>query len=151
MTDTDTTASADSLIHLLQQQQDLVGQLGRLASRQGALIGTGRADALLGLLSQRQEIMDQFVRSQERFAQFTESVCSGDVGYEQRERISMLVDSISCRLSQIMRCDEKDRDALRVNRDQTRQELAGLGTAKRAHRAYVKPRAPSPRFADQEG
>ncbi len=151
MIDTDTTASADSLIHLLQEQQELVSQLGRLASRQGALIGTGWADALLGLLSQRQEIMDQFIRSQDKFARFTEGVFGGDIAHEKRERISMLVDSISRRLSQIMRCDEKDRDALRVNRDQTRQELAGLGTAKRAHRAYVKPKAPSPRFADQEG
>ncbi len=152
MTDSDATASTETLIRLLERQDELIEQLAQLADRQGALIEAGRTQALLMLLSQRQEIMDQFVEAQDRLAQLSELMRGdGRLSGHRRDRIGGLITRITHRLSQIMRRDERDRDVLKVNREQTREELAGLAHGTQARHAYVRSGPANNRFADRLG
>lgn len=152
MTDSDTTASTETLIRLLERQDELIDQLAQLADRQGALIEAGRTQALLVLLSRRQEIMDQFVNTQDRLVELSESLRGeGRLSGVRRDRIGGLISRITSRLSQIMRRDEQDRNLLKVNRDQTREEMAGLAHGTQARHAYVRPGTASNRFADRLG
>jgi chromosome segregation ATPase len=152
MPDPDTTVSADRLIQLLLRQQELVGQLDKLADGQMALIDTGASDALLELLGDRQKIMDELAAGQERLNSLSEALRGrGEVADGERDRIAQLRDDIAQRLSRIVSRDEQDRARLRTTRDRTAEALSGLHTAKQAQRAYVKARAKNNRFADRRG
>ena len=162
MAELDTTASADELIRLLTEQQELVDRLDQLAGRQAALIQSGECDALLDLLAQRQRIMDRFLASQDGLTELNRMVrdpanldrggdIKGDIDAVTRRRISSLIDEISSSLGRIVDRDEQDRALLRTSRDRTGEELAGLRTARQAQRAYVTPGRRTPRFADRQG
>ena len=157
MAELDTTASADELIRVLTEQQELVDRLDQLAGRQAALIQSGECDALLDLLAQRQRIMDRFLAGQDGATELNRKVRDaanwdkGNIDAATRRRISSLIDDISSSLGRIVGRDEEDKALLRTNRDRTGEELTGLRTARQAQRAYVTPRRRTPRFADRQG
>ena len=153
MSELETSASADTLIKMLQRQRALIGQLDGLAERQGALIEGGNSDALLALLTQRQQIMDQFVAGQDDMTRLSEACMGGTVPIDDatRDRIGVLIDDISHRLATIMELDEQARARLESNRDSAGQALLGLSAARAARDAYVNARAVNNRFADRRG
>ena len=132
----------EQLLALLERQQDLVVELGRLAERQGALIEDRRTDALLGLLAERQRIIDQFTDTQASLGHLTE-----DLGPrlertepDRAERIRTLLDEIGSRLAEVMQRDEHDQALLQTGRAAVREEMASLDTGAQARSAYLKPK-----------
>lgn len=142
------------LIRLLEQQHALVERLVSLARSQGGLIAHRNTDRLMELLAQRQAIIDQFTRSQQELTEMTGRLDQrlAGVGPAQRERIRSLITEIGERLGEIMQRDQEDQASLRGHRDQTRDELHGVGAVRAARSAYhPSPSAPANRFADQKG
>ncbi|MHC4217160.1 MAG: hypothetical protein ACYSU7_01770 [Planctomycetota bacterium] len=152
MTDSQTPPSADRLIEMLLHQQQLVGELDRLADGQMALIDGGESDALLDLLTDRQRLVDELSAGQDRLTGLSESLRETDTVTEGvRDRVAELVDDIADQLSRIVNRDEQDRVRLRTERDRTADEISGLHTAKQAQHAYVNHKARNNRFADRRG
>jgi hypothetical protein len=96
--------------------------------------------------------MDELVAGQDGLTGIAEALRGrDDVAEGHRDRISLLVDEIGGRLTQIVNRDEQDRARLRTSRERTAQEISGLRTAKQAQHAYVNTRTRSARFADRQG
>jgi hypothetical protein len=137
---------------MLLHQQQLVGELDRLADGQMALIDGGESDALLDLLTDRQRLVDELSAGQDRLTGLSESLRETDTVTEGvRDRVAELVDDIADQLSRIVNRDEQDRARLRTARDRTADEISGLHTAKQAQHAYVNHKARNNRFADRRG
>ena len=145
--------STDRLMQMLQELQSLVERLSQLAQQQSELIEAGRTEALLSVLGLRQEVIDQFVASQAELATLLEQLPRDrDPSSEHsRQQIEDLVETINGELAQVMERDSEDQKRLESNRDRTKNELSGVGTAKRAHHAYFKSKPVTTRFADRQG
>ncbi len=145
--------STERLMQMLQELQSLVERLSQLAQQQSQFIETGKTEALLAVLGLRQEIIDQFVASQSELATLLEHLPRDrDTGSEDsRRQIEELVEKINGELAQVMERDSEDQKRLESRRDRTSHELAGVGTAKKAHRAYFKSHPVMTRFADRQG
>ncbi len=141
------------LLDLLYRQKEMVEQLELLAKSQADLIQKGHTDRLLELLGRRQTIIDQFTASQSQLGEFTKGLDENmdSASTEDRNRIKSLINEIGERLSQVMKRDEQDQSNLRRNRDQVKQELTSLDTARQARSAYVPQQRKVTRFADQHG
>ena len=152
MTDLQTTAHSDLLIKLLERQQALAEQLAGIADKQTALIEAGDSDGLLAVLNHRQRIMDQFTAGQDSLARLTDAACRDEPAVPAiRERIEILIEDISDRLTEIMRVDETDRTALDVGRDRIGEALSDLTTGREARQAYLRAVSVTNRFADRRG
>jgi len=152
MSDLETTAPADLLIKLLERQQALAEQLAGLANRQAALIDARDTDDLLVLLTHRQRIMDQFTAGQDSLARLSDAA-RRDVPAlpATRERIGVLIEDISDRLTEIMRVDETDRSTLDASRGRIGEALSDLTTGREARQAYLRAVSVTNRFADRRG
>ena len=152
MTDLQTTAHADLLIKLLERQQALAEQLTGVAEKQTALIEAGDSDGLLAVLTHRQRIMDQFTAGQDSLARLSNAACRDEPAVPAtRERIDVLIEDITDRLTEIMRADESDRSALDAGRDRIGEALGDLTTAREARQAYLRAVSVTNRFADRRG
>ena len=148
----DIAPDADSLVDLLEHQRDLADRLEVLAERQRGLIASGDSGLLLSLLADRQEIMDELTAGQDRLRELAEATAApGAVAPGGRQRIQGLIDAIAARLNDVVRRDETDRVALEHLRDQTRESIEELGTARKAQRAYAPARSGRSRYADRQG
>ena len=145
--------STDRLIRVLQEQQSLVEQLAKLATQQSELVELGKTEALLSVLGRRQEIIDRVIASQGDLTTLLEELrCDrSNVSEHCKRQIGGLVETINHQLAQVMKRDSEDQERLESRRDRTRQELAGVETAKKAHHAYFKPHPVMNRFADRQG
>ncbi len=143
----------ERLMQMLYELQSLVERLSQLAARQSEFIDAGKTEALLAVLGSRQEVIDQFVASQAELATLLEQLPSDrDTGSDHsRRQIEELVETINGELAQVMERDSEDQKRLESRRDRTRNELEGVGTAKRAHQAYFKSHPVTTRFADRQG
>ena len=123
-----------------------------MAQSQSTLIAQGSTDRLLDLLSQRQIIIDQFTATQTQLGEMTQTLDRhmDRASNPQQEQIKRLMGDIGEQLTQIMRCDERDQAALCTSRDQIKQELSTMGTARQARSAY-RPAVQDTRFADRRG
>ncbi|TDJ54867.1 MAG: hypothetical protein E2O40_06660 [Planctomycetota bacterium] len=152
MTDLQTTAHSDLLIKLLERQQALAEQLTGVAEKQTALIEAGDSDGLLAVLTHRQRIMDQFTAGQDSLARLTDAAHRDEPAVPGvRDRIGILIEDISDRLTEIMRVDETDRTALDAGRDRIGEALSDLTTAREARQAYLSAVSVTNRFADRRG
>jgi hypothetical protein len=143
---------ADQLIGQLERQQALAEELWELAQRQGALVEAGDSEGLLSLLARRQSVTDRFLAAQEGLSGLCEACrAAGDAPAPSRERIATLMGGVTRRLEEILARDEHDRALLETCRTRNAQELAGLGAAREAQRAYVGARTVTNRFADRKG
>lgn len=145
--------STDRLIRMLQEQQSLVEQLAKLATQQSELVESGETEALLSVLGRRQALIDRVIASQGDLTTLLEQLrCDrSDVSEHSKRQIGGLVETINHQLAQVMKRDSEDQQRLESRRDLTRQELAGVETAKKAHQAYFKPHLVMNRFADRQG
>ncbi len=146
--------STDRLIRMLQEQQSLVEQLAKLATQQSELVESGKTEALLSVLGRRQELIDRVIAtSQGDLTTLLEQLrCErNNVSEDSKRQIGGLVETINHQLAQVMKRDSEDQERLESRRDRTRQELAGVETAKKAHQAYFKPHPVMNRFADRQG
>ena len=145
--------STDRLIRVLQEQQSLVEQLASLATQQSELVESGKTEALLTVLGRRQELIDRVIASQGDLTALLEQLrCDrSNVSEHSKRQIGGLVETINHQLAQVMKRDSEDQERLQSRRDRTRQELAGVGTAKKAHQAYFKSHPVMNRFADRQG
>ena len=145
--------STDRLMQMLHELQSLVERLSQLAAQQSQFIDAGKTEALLTVLGSRQEVIDQFVASQAELTTLLEQLPSDrDRGSDHsRQQIEELVKTINGELAQVMERDSEDQKRLESRRDRTRNELDGVGTAKRAHQAYFKSHPVTNRFADRQG
>ncbi len=143
----------DRLLNMLKQQDLLLGRLSELAQRQGDLIRDGKNDELLQLLSERQQIIDRFLVMQQDMSGLTGNLERRleTIDATRRDEIRRLISHIGQRLDDVMQRDERDRHNLESNRDQSKQELAGLGNAGRARQAYLGASSGQARFADRQG
>ena len=145
--------STDRLIRMLQEQQSLVEQLAKLATQQSDFVESGRTEALLSVLGRRQEVIDRVIASQGDLAALLAQLRRdrSNVSEHYKRRIEGLVETINHQLARVMKRDREDQERLESRRDRTRQELAGVETAKKAHQAYFKPHRIMNRFADRQG
>ncbi len=145
--------STDRLIRVLQEQQSLVEQLAKLATRQSELVESGKTEALLSVLGRRQELIDRVIASQGDLTTLLEELrCDrSNVSEAAKRQIGGLVETINHQLAQVMKRDSEDQERLESRRDRTRQELASVGNAKKAHQAYFKSHPVMNRFADRQG
>jgi hypothetical protein len=143
----------DSLLAVLERQQQVVDELAGLASAQAPLIAEGRSDRLLELLSKRQALIDEFTSGQSELGDLTRGLEQRLEGIEasQRERIRSLISQIGARLAQVLQRDEQDQAALRAGQSAIKHELSSLGTARQARTAYLGPAHAGNRFADHRG
>lgn len=143
----------ERLVNVLQQQRTLLQRLSILAQRQGALIRDGQTDVLLKLLGERQQIIDRFLALQQDLGDLTDNLQERLQALDPllKDRIEKLIEEIGQSLDGVMENDEKDRHALEAARNETRDELTGLGTANRARQAYLGAAAGNARFADRQG
>lgn len=141
------------LISLLEHQQSLVSDLSALAQQQATLISTGRTEQLMELLGRRQAVIDQFTATQAQLTELTSDLDARlkSVTEGQRDYIRSLIAEIGDQLAAVMKRDAADQDSLRGGRDQVKEELAILGTARTARAAYGGPRNSAPRMADRRG
>ncbi len=142
---------ADQLIGQLERQQALAEDLWELAQRQGALVEAGDSEGLLALLARRQSVTDRFLAAQEGLSGLCEACRAAGDSAPSRERIATLMGGVTRRLEEILARDEHDRALLETCRTRNAQELAGLGAAREAQRAYVGARTVTNRFADRKG
>jgi hypothetical protein len=143
---------ADQLIGQLERQQALAEELWDLARQQGALVEAGDSEGLLSLLARRQSVTDRFLAAQEGMAALCEACrAAGGTAAPSRERIAALMGGVTRRLEEVLARDEQDRALLDALRARGAQEMAGLGTAREAQRAYVGAHAVTNRFADRTG
>lgn len=142
-----------SLIDVLERQHDMVQRLAALAQGQSALIEESSTDQLLELLAQRQSIIDEFTQSQRELTELTRDLDRRLEGVpeSQCDRIRLLIDRIGDGLAQVMQRDEQDQATLRYGREQVRQELSTLGTARQARNAYTTVQGDRNRYADRRG
>lgn len=150
---TETQTWDERLLNILQQQQALLTRLAHLAQRQGELIRDNRTDALLTLLGERQQIIDRFLAMQHDLGDLTEKLDQRlqEIQPHQREQIERLIHEIGQSLDAVMKHDERDRHALESARNETREEISGLGTANRARQAYLGAAGANAKFADRQG
>ena len=148
----DVAPAAESLIELLEHQRDLAEKLEVLSERQNGLIAAGESEPLLSLLADRQQIMDELTAGQDRLCELAEATAApGAVGPGGRGHIQGLIDAIAARLNDVVQRDATDREALERLRDQTRDSIEELGTARMAQHAYAPARPGGARFADRRG
>lgn len=142
-----------SLIDVLERQHDMVQRLAALAQGQSSLIEESSTDQLLELLAQRQSIIDEFTQSQHELTELTRDLDRRLEGVpeSQCDRIRLLIDRIGDGLAQVMQRDEQDQATLRHGREQVRQELSTLGTARQARNAYTTVQSDRNRYADRRG
>ncbi len=145
--------STDRLIRMLQEQQSLVEQLAKLATQQSELVESGKTEALLSVLGRRQELIDRVIASQGDLTTLLEELrCDrSNVSEASKRQIGGLVETINHQLAQVMKRDSEDQERLESRRDRTRQELAEVGNATKAHQAYFKSHPVMNRFADRQG
>ncbi len=145
--------STGRLIRMLQEQQSLVEQLAKLATQQSELVESGKTEALLSVLGRRQELIDRVIASQGDLTALLEQLrCDrSNVSEHSKRQIWGLVETINHQLAQVIKRDSEDQERLESKRDRTRQELASVETAKKAHQAYFKPHPVMNRFADRQG
>ncbi len=147
------SAWADRLIGLLHSQQSLIEQLTPLAQRQGVLISEGRTEALLTVLAERQSIIDRFLATQQGLVDLAGNLPDrlDHLPEARRRQIRHLVRDIDEGLARVMEVDRRDQEQLKSARDQSKDALQGLGTARSAHKAYHAPPSGTNRFADRRG
>lgn len=143
------TSHAHRLIALLERQLALVERLERLAAGQGSLIRSGESEALLALLAQRQAVMDEFLAGQDELGPLAEWMPRFDKPI--RGRIGRLIESVTGRLTDVLRRDEDDRSLLAGRRDRAAETLRTVRSGHRAQKAYAGTRAVTNRFKDSKG
>ena len=143
----------ERLMQMLHELQSLVKRLPQLAARQSEFIDRDRAEALGAEMGSRQEVVDGFVGRQAELTTLLEQLTGDrDTGSDHsRRQIEELVETINGELAQVMEHDSEDQKRLESRRDRTKNELAGVGTARRAHQAYFKSHPVTTRFADRQG
>ena len=129
--------STERLIRVLQEQESLVEQLAKLATQQSELVESGKTEALLSVLGRRQELIDRVIASQGDLTTLLEELrCDrSNVSEASKRQIGGLVETINHQLAQVMKRDSEDQQRLESRRDRTREELAGVGNAKKAHQS----------------
>jgi hypothetical protein len=150
---TDRRGDPAALLNLLAAQRSLVERLDSLAQSQAEMIKEGHIERLLSLLAERQAIIDELTASQthlgEMMPQGNDSAAR--LTADQREHIRAAVREIGDRLNAVMERDAQDQAMLRAGREQVKQELSTLGTARKARGAYQGSQQRSARFSDQHG
>ena len=144
---------SDALLEVLNRQRDAVTELAELAERQGELIESGKTGRLLALLTHRQRLIERFGETQRQLGEMTDDMDErmDAVADAVRARIQDLIAEIGDRLSDVMKRDEADQQALEDARGARRKEIAALDANRSARQAYVgRPATPS-RFADERG
>jgi hypothetical protein len=145
----------DAMAHVENLVAELValyGQLDALSQRQTELVGGASLDPLLDVLSERQPIVDRIDAVTGELGPILadrEAVlaAAGPGAGELRLRLAgveQMAEAINAR-------DERDRAALMQRRQSVSDELAGIGTARAANRAYGGPSDTRPRLQDRRG
>jgi hypothetical protein len=141
------------LIEILDRKRELVARLAELARRQESIVRDGRTDTLLDLLGRRQSLIDEMLETQDEFVSLMRRLGPqmDGVPVERRRRIDELVEVIGLGLAEIVKHDDRDRAALKRDRETAHRELHALGSTRRAHAAYAGAATAANRFADRRG
>ncbi len=144
---------AAPIMQVLAVQQTLLAELSPLAEQQEGLIKSGDTAGLLTLLSQRQGIIDRFLDTQSDLTRLTADLSRqpAPLPESSRRRLLDLAAEVDRHLSRIVALDGDDQTRLRAARDRTQEELTGLDAGRSAHRAYLRSRTVTSRFADRRG
>ena len=144
-----------AMLGLLSGQRDLYRQLQALSSQQSASIREGSTEQLLSLLSRRQAVIDDLSRSNAELAPYRDrwNHIAAAADPNQKQQVRDLLAEIDGVLREVVEQDERDRAELKGVQQQIGTQLAQVGKAGRAIKAYgpATTNHKPPIFTDRQG
>lgn len=144
-----------TMLGLLIGQRDLYRQLKALSGQQAICIREGSTEQLLAVLSERQAVIESLTRANAELAPYRDrwGDLTASAAPDQRQQVRDTLNEIERLLGEVVEQDERDRAELKGVQQQIGTQLAQVGKAGRAIKAYGPPKTNTrpPTFTDRQG